>query len=467
MGLITKEVEILLTNNLKHYEDLGYKIPRDKNKQGKLTVPVGSKILVKVNDLPRYSRAKVNIECDNCGCELLDVDWENYLTSVREDGKYYCRKCANIIFGKNKFIKTKLSISKSFEDWCKSNLSQADCTILLNRWNYNLNNCKPSEILYSTGKQYWFNCNKGIHKPELKRIRDFTNNRQNQIDCKQCNSFAQWGIDHLKEDFLEKYWDWEKNIVDPWGIDKSSHKSVWIKCQEKDYHGSYPIICNNFVNGNRCIYCGNYNTHCLDSLGTLHPEVINLWSDKNNKSPYEYTPKSGQEVYWKCLKGHEDYLRSIGVSNVCDFRCPECQYSKGEEKISNCFMDIGFIKINDGDYKILDDNFKEKYKYYIPQKKFDGLVGLGNGLLSYDFYLPQYNLLIEYQGKQHYEPIDFAGKGEEWALEQFQGVQIRDQIKRDYCKKNNIILIEIPYWDYNNIESILSQELNLTIPINL
>lgn len=55
MGLITKEVEILLTNNVKYYEDLGYKIPREKNKQGKLTVPIGSKILVKINDLPFLS----------------------------------------------------------------------------------------------------------------------------------------------------------------------------------------------------------------------------------------------------------------------------------------------------------------------------------------------------------------------------------------------------------------------------
>lgn len=63
--------------------------------------------------------------------------------------------------------------------------------------------------------------------------------------------------------------------------------------------------------------------------------------------------------------------------------------------------------------------------------------------------------LLEYDGKQHFEPVDFAGRGEDWAKEQYKGVVNRDSIKTRYCKDNNIPLLRIPYWEFENIESIL------------
>ena len=40
-------------------------------------------------------------------------------------------------------------------------------------------------------------------------------------------------------------------------------------------------------------------------------------------------------------------------------------------------------------------------------------------------------------------------------------IKIKDNIKTQYCKDNNIKLIRIPYWDFDNIEEILKKELNL------
>ena len=45
---------------------------------------------------------------------------------------------------------------------------------------------------------------------------------------KKCNSFAYWGIDNICDDFLEKYWDYERNTVDPWNVAYGSNKKVWI-----------------------------------------------------------------------------------------------------------------------------------------------------------------------------------------------------------------------------------------------
>ena len=65
-------------------------------------------------------------------------------------------------------------------------------------------------------------------------------------------------------------------------------------------------------------------------------------------------------------------------------------------------------------------------------------------------------MLIEFQGKQHYKPVSAYG-GEE----QFKVQQEHDRRKRQYANDNNIKLLEIPYWDYENIEEILTRELGL------
>ena len=65
--------------------------------------------------------------------------------------------------------------------------------------------------------------------------------------------------------------------------------------------------------------------------------------------------------------------------------------------------------------------------------------------LPFDFYLPDYNVCIEYDGIQHFEPVDFGGKGQEWACQQFESLKLRDDIKNAYCAANNIPLCRIKY----------------------
>ena len=95
--------------------------------------------------------------------------------------------------------------------------------------------------------------------------------------------------------------------------------------------------------------------------------------------------------------------------------------------------------------------FGIKYK---TEKTFDGLVGCRGGLLMFDFYLPNYNICIEYDGIQHFKPIDYFG-GE-------RGLRIRqthDMRKNKYCLRNNIKLIRIKYSDISNIKKLLAENL--------
>ena len=381
-----------------------------------------------------------------CPKRLHDSELKNIHDFVNgHEGSIKCKQCG------------------SFEQWCLNNNRQD----VLDRWDYELNDCKPSEILYATANKYYFKCPKYLHESELKQISSFTSGQEGSMDCKLCNSFAQYNINNIGKDFLEKYWDWDKNnelSINPWKINKCANKlKVWIKCQEKDYHGSYDVICGNFsMHYSRCPYCSSNSgkIHPLDSLGNLYPQVLELWSDKNDKSPYEYAPNSGQEVYWKCPEGkHEDYPRSISTSNTYNFRCPECQYSKGEERISNCFISKGLIKIDQDDFEQLVDKDKYSKDYYIPQKTFDGLIGVNNGLLSYDFYISRLNLLIEYHGGQHEKFTPGLHKTYEDFLKQVE----HDKRKCEYALNNNIKLLVIWYWDFDKIEDMLEKEVFIHI----
>ena len=69
------------------------------------------------------------------------------------------------------------------------------------------------------------------------------------------------------------------------------------------------------------------------------------------------------------------------------------------------------------------------------------------------------NIAFEYNGEQHYRPVDFAGKGEKWAKKQLQLTQNREKAKIEFCSKNKIPIIIVPYWERNNMESFIISEL--------
>lgn len=96
MGLITKEVEVVLnSSNIKYFENLGYIIPRVKGRCG-VTTPRGTSIVVLVKDLLQNSKTLVDVKCDGCK-ELLHMQYGEYFHH-NHDGKYYCVHCYNSLF---------------------------------------------------------------------------------------------------------------------------------------------------------------------------------------------------------------------------------------------------------------------------------------------------------------------------------------------------------------------------------
>lgn len=114
---------------------------------------------------------------------------------------------------------------------------------------------------------------------------------------------------------------------------------------------------------------------------------------------------------------HKTFLQSPNI-HLLGHGCPKCNQSKGELIIENYLKSQGY-------------NF-------IQQKTFDDCKGKRN-LLPFDFYLPDYNILIEFQGKQHYKIVSF------WKGMNLKVRQNTDAKKKLYCKINKIPLIEIIY----------------------
>lgn len=243
MGLITKSVKVKWNAmTKKYYERLGYTFTK-----------MGEEFEVKIEDLQKESNVKVKCICDNCG-EESNPTYNGYTKNVQKDGKTYCFRCAKKLYGNKKGIETKLKKYGSFYDWCIENNRQD----ILDRWDYELNGCSPKDILCRTTKKYWFKCNKFLkHKSELKSISNFTTGNEGVMNCKQCNSIAQYILDNFPNKDLYDVWDKEKNgDLDPWEISRGCDSiNIWIFCQEKDYHGSYEIICNSFLQGHRCQKC--------------------------------------------------------------------------------------------------------------------------------------------------------------------------------------------------------------------
>ena len=75
--------------------------------------------------------------------------------------------------------------------------------------------------------------------------------------------------------------------------------------------------------------------------------------------------------------------------------------------------------------------------------------------LRFDFYLPEHNTFIEYDGQQHYMPVTYGYESEEVLATRFAKIQLYDQLKNEYCQQNNYNLLRIPYWEHKNIEQII------------
>lgn len=213
-------------------------------------------------------------------------------------------------------------------------------------------------------------------------------------------------------------------------------KTIYTKAQEKvtitcPIHGDFEQLAYEHLQGCGCPKCSK---HYIPTTQEWVEKAREIHGDKYDYSKVNYID-SNTPVCIICPKHGEFWQRPTDhINKRCG--CPKCSKSHGESIIEK------YLKENHIEYI-------DQYKISIPEN-----IRVSKST-SIDFYLPNYNIFIEYNGIQHYIPQKYFG-----GQLKFDKQIIRDNFVRNYCKENNIKLLEIPYnLSYEEILELLNNNI--------
>lgn len=248
--------------------------------------------------------------------------------------------------------------------------------------------------------------------------------RKNVRQCNICgfkNSAKKQKLSHQEfEELVKEKLGEDYRII---GEYKNSHAYIEIyheKC-DKIWTTTRSRILKGHKCGNCCISKKLSNEDFLNKLKDIHGDTyIPLEEYVNSETQIKF-------IHKKCGKEFKRTPYSLFKNN--HEWCPYCKQSQGCTDIENwlIFNNIKFIK----EYKF------SECKHIRP--------------LPFDFYLPDFNICIEFDGEQHIKNNNFFGKRSNLEI-----TQKRDKIKDDFCFNEGIVLIRIPYRDKSNISKILN-----------
>lgn len=214
----------------------------------------------------------------------------------------------------------------------------------------------------------------------------------------------------------------------------SNQTKITITCRE---HGDFEQLPANHTQGAGCPKC---KSELISTTRRSSTEEFISKARMVHGMDFDYSlvvyNKKDEKVKIRCNKCGRVFEQTPN-SHLYGTGCPHCQSSKGEDKIAI------FLSKNNISYKR-------------QQQIFSSDLFCRTKMFKVDFYLPNNNIIIEYNGEQHYIPIKHFGGEEKFEIQ-----HERDLSLRQYCEDNKIKLIEIPYTEFGNIEKILTEELKI------
>lgn len=360
---------------------------------------------------------------------------------------------------------------------------------LMNQWDYDKNKTlgfNPNVLTCGSHTKVWWKCNKG-HSYEM-----MIKNKYKGYGCPYCSNHKLLkGYNDLETVYpnIAKEWNYNKNNgLLPSDVLYGSSKKVWWKCA---LGHEWEATIDNRIRNHNCPYCcGSRLLSGFNDLQTINPILASEWhpTKNGNLKPSDVTSQSDKKVWWFGKCGHSWKAKINNRANgngcpICANKLPKTQERYiAEVQVINKDIEVRGIYINNSTpilhyCKICKNEFmayphnilngqgctvcKESYgerivRHYlqdhninfIPQYRFKDCKR--KRTLPFDFYLPDYNICIEYDGEQHFEPVECFG-GEESFIKTRQN----DCIKNKYCKKNHITLIRIRYDE--NIHKVLDK----------
>ncbi len=374
---------------------------------------------LKPQDVSPKSHKRAWWLCPESTCEHPH-EWEVYIHSrTSRNRRSSCPFCTN-----RKFLCPCTSLAKMYPD-------------LLKEWHPEKNgDLNPEEISPRTHRKVWWLCPKSnCDHPHEWEAAIGERTRQKPTGCPfcpgrllcYCNSLAKLRPDLVKE------WHPEKNgNLKPENVSLKSGKKVWWICSKSSCehpHEWQSTISNRSDKGSGCPFCTHQKCPCkCVSFAILYPELLKDWDyDKNkNLDPSCVYPGYNLHVWWLCSKCNNSWRARLLARTFRKTQCKQCHPgSIGEEKVK----------------AVLDrSNITYKKEYVLKPTR-----------MRADFYISSQNLIIEYDGSQHFGQKFFTPLA---------NIKRLDDLKNNYCKDKGISLFRICYKDIELIESLVKNVLS-------
>jgi very-short-patch-repair endonuclease len=356
-------------------------------------------------EVSKYSHHKFWFLCGMCNHEF-----ENRLDNVNSG--YWCPFCAN---------KSLCDDTNCLSCHNKSFASHENSQYWSDK-----NILTPRQVLKGSKKKLWFLCN--ICNHEFEQVPSAITNRgrwcpfcTNQklcqdSTCTNCNnkSFAS----HIKVNC----WS-DRNTLNPREVFKSSNSKIWFLCDTCNHEFEN---CPGAVNGRGrwCPYCGKKQLcsvitcmTCFNNSFASH-EKSNYWSERNTMKPREVFKGSSNKFWFNCDQCTIEFECRISNITCNDRWCPYC-VNKTE--------------------KLFFEKLSKLYSLQ-QQAKFDWCKN--KKYLPFDFCIPECKIIIELDGRQHFEQV------ENWVSPENQ--KAIDKYKMKCANENGYSMIRILQRDVLN-----------------
>lgn len=350
--------------------------------------------------------------------DIQKIEKEYIVDLIDKEGYKYCVKYGVIKVA----IRRKLPLHKFF----RNNIYTRDNIIkylFINNINIELISKKVSNAIedliwncpiHGNFNKSWNEIKNGSYCPACGKLKATTSRRNS--------------IEYVKSKYEEK------DLILMTDIYLNNEEQLPFICNKHKDKSIQFVSFGSLITGGGCKYCSKESY--LEKVTKSHEQFCREVKDKHGDKYIVIGKYTGCKDYIEifCSNCKESFF--IAPHHLLEGHgCSNCNKSIGESVIEQLLLKSDAI--------------------FIKQHKFDNCRGIKRKL-PFDFaifYNNKLKYLIEYNGIQHYKPVEMFG-----GQKQLEKQQYYDNIKVDYCKNNNINLIVIPYWKFKNIESILTNE---------
>lgn len=261
------------------------------------------------------------------------------------------------------------------------------------------------------------------------------NNLRSGYRCPKCSTEnRRKACSRTHEEFIKELSESNPNI-EALTTYVNANKKITFRCKIHDYtwdcvpekllvfHWGCPICSRIRKTKNQ----SKTNEQFVKELNEINPNIEPLEEYVNGNTKILMRCKI-HDYKWKVIPGSLLYQKT---------GCPLCSASHGEKEVNSILTKWGY-------------KFEQQKRFQDCKDEIS---------LPFDFYLPEYNICIEYDGEQHYENGRFKWRENGKRKNSFRTTKLHDAIKDEYCSTHKIPLIRIPYWESDDMESFLFDEM--------